>query len=96
MTYIGKTVLIKTKQDSNIYKVIGETKSKKTLTLKENELIENSVIPIKIKNVSFLLKRSNKIEFVEKVGGKIIKIRLDKRFFWFILNVYDPVDIQFL
>ena len=96
MTYIGNVVLIKTKQRSNIYKVIGESKSKKTLILKENELLEKENIPVKIKNVSFSLKSSNVFDYKEKKDGDIIKIRLDKSKSWFILNVYDPVDIQFL
>jgi hypothetical protein len=97
MSYIGKDVLIQTKKSSTVYRVISETKSKKTLTLQENEIIEKEEIPVKIHNVFFSIKNSHRIEYKENSKGNTIKIRLNKKnAIWFILNNYEPIDMKFL
>jgi hypothetical protein len=96
MSYIGKKVLIQTKKSSGIYTVIKETKSKKTLTLQENEVIEKEEIPVKIHNISFFIRNSHRLEYKENVKGNIIKIRHNKNDVWFILNHYEPIDMKFL
>lgn len=96
MSYIGKNVLIQTKKSTTIYKVIDETKSQKTLTLQENEVIEKEEIPVKIHKVSFSIKNTHRLEYKENSKGKIIKIRLNKNAIWFILNHYEPIDMKFV
>jgi hypothetical protein len=96
MSYIGKNVFIQTKKTSGVYRVIKETKSKKTLTLQENELIEKDEIPVKIHNIFFSIKNSHRLEYRENSNGNIIRIRLNKNDVWYILNHYEPIDMKFI